>query len=135
MQRTELFCGLATGVAGVIAMCIWILAVPMNIASVTSNIGPITPDTVRNIPGGGSAFIYMSLLGILAIMVTLGAIFHLIWRANVGRYIVWVAACFLILGTLCAFGVGLLFWPSALFSLICAVASARDEHLSRRLHV
>jgi hypothetical protein len=127
MRRIELFCGFMAGILGVAAMAIWFLALPINVASLEGINGTITPEAIRNASWGSSAFVYMGLLGVLSITVTISSIFHVLWQSTLGRFLLWVATGFLFLGTLCAFGLGLLFWPGSIMGLICTAAAVLGE--------
>jgi hypothetical protein len=135
MRKIELFCGFVTGFMGLGALVVWVLSLPISVAVMDGFNGTITPSTIRDVAWGNSAFIYMSMLAILSILVTIGSLFHALMRSNLGRFLLWAACGFLCLGTICAFGLGILYWPSAIMGFACATASVLDSKLPRPTHV
>ena len=131
MRKIELFCGFAAGLFGLGALVVWIVSLPINVAMLAGINSTITPSTMRAVAWGNSAFIYMSLLAVLGVMVAIGALFHTLIGSQMGRFLLWVACGFLCLGTICAFGLGILYWPSAIMSFICASAAAMESRLPR----
>lgn len=131
MRKIEVFCGLVAGLLGLSALVVWVVSLPINVAMLAGINSTITPSTLRAVAGGNSVFIYMSLLAVFSVMVAIGALFHALLGSQMGRFLLWVACGFLCLGTICAFGLGILYWPSAIMSFICASAAAMESRLPR----
>ncbi len=129
MRLFELSCGVLTAILGVAAAMIWWMQLPINIAELAGITAMITPATIHNLSWGYSAFLYMALLGTLSVVVMLSAFFHALWASTLARFLLWTAAGFLFLGTLCAFGLGLLFWPSSLVGLLCSASAMLNQRL------
>jgi hypothetical protein len=132
MRLFELFCGILTGILGVAATLVWWMNLPINVAELSGITAMITPATIHNFSWGSSAFVYMALLGGLSLLVTIGSFFHALWESPMGRFLLWLGAGFLFLGTICAFGLGLLFWPSSFMGLLCSAAAVLGQKIPTR---